>query len=120
MEVHEAAADLCSVELDSVSAQSGLANVMNVEIQVPATHHGQDHTEGMFGLIGIRQVHLRGGRRSTAVNKKSKYTRERNSCTPTAPTAGKVLFQKELFLYLFFYISSGLIGICSFMCCCQK
>lgn len=82
MEVHEPAADLCSVELDSVSAQSGLANVMNVEIQVPAAHHGQDYTEGMFGLIGICQVHLRGGRRSTAVNKKIKYTRERNSSTP--------------------------------------
>lgn len=69
MEVHEPTADLCSVELDSVSTQSGLANVMNVEIQVPAAHHGQDQTEGLFGLIGIRQVHLRGGRRSTAVNK---------------------------------------------------
>lgn len=85
MEVHEATADLCSVELDSVFAQSQLADVINVEIQVPAAHHGQNHTEGMFGLVGIRQVHL-GGCRSTAVNKKTKYTRAWNSL-PTAQTA---------------------------------
>lgn len=72
MEVHEATADLCSVELDSVFSQSRLSDVINVEIQVPAAHHGQNHTEGMFGLVGIRQVHLGGGCRSTAVNKKTK------------------------------------------------
>lgn len=67
MEVHEPTADLCSVELDSVTAQSRLAYVINMEIQIPATHHGQNHTESMFGLIGIRQVHLEGGCRKAEV-----------------------------------------------------
>lgn len=67
MEVHEPTADLCSVELDAVTAQSRLAHVINMEIQIPAAHHGQNHTEGMFGLVRICQVHLEGGCRNAAV-----------------------------------------------------
>lgn len=61
MEVHEPTADLCGVELDPVSAQSRLAHVINMETQIPAAHHGQNHAEGVFGLVGVRQVHLEGG-----------------------------------------------------------
>lgn len=67
MEVHEPTADLCSIELDSVAAQSRLAHVINMEIQIAATHHGQNYTESVFGLVGIRQVHLEAGCRSAAV-----------------------------------------------------
>lgn len=70
MEVHEPTADLSSVEPDSVTAQSRLAHVIYMEIQVPAAHHGQNHTEGVLGLVGVRQVHLEGGGRNAAVWKK--------------------------------------------------
>lgn len=70
MEVHEPAADLSGVEPDSVAAQSRLAHVVYMEIQVPAAHHGQNHTEGVLGLVGVGQVHLEGGGRSAAVWKK--------------------------------------------------
>lgn len=62
MEVHEPTADLSGVETDPVTAQSRLAHVINMEIQIPAAHHGQNHTEGVLGLVGVRQVHLEGGR----------------------------------------------------------
>lgn len=61
MQVHQAAAHLRGVELHSVSLQTRLSDFINVEPQVPAAHHGQNHTQGVFRLVGVGQIHLGGG-----------------------------------------------------------
>ena len=58
----EATADLRGVELDPVPLQAGGAHVVDVEAEVPSVHDGQNHAQGVLGLVGVGQTHLRRGR----------------------------------------------------------
>ena len=58
VEVLQAAQDLCRVEQGALLLEAGVPHVVNVELQVPAVHDGQDQTQGILGLVGVGQVDL--------------------------------------------------------------
>lgn len=58
VKVVQTTADLCSIKLHPVAFQARRTNVMDMELQVPSIHYGQNHTQRVLGLIGISQTHL--------------------------------------------------------------
>lgn len=59
MQMFQSAADLGGVELDPVPLEARRAHVVDVKLQVSAVHDGQHQAQGVFGLVRVRQAHLR-------------------------------------------------------------
>lgn len=55
----ESAADLSSIKLDPVFVEARRAHVVDVKLQVAAVHDSQHQTQCVFGLVRVRQAHLR-------------------------------------------------------------
>lgn len=58
VEVLQATQDLCRVEQGTLLLKARVPHVVNVELQVPAVHDGQDQTQCVLGLVGVGQVDL--------------------------------------------------------------
>ena len=70
MQVAEATADLGGVELDLLPLQARWAYRVDVEAEVPSVHDGQHHAQGVLGLVGVGQAHLRRSRMNGALRVK--------------------------------------------------
>lgn len=55
----EPTADLSSIKLDPVFLKAWCAHVVDVKLKVSTVHDGQYQTQSVFGLIGVRQAHLK-------------------------------------------------------------
>ena len=62
VQVGQATGYLCSIEDAALLTQAWVTNVVYVEAQIPTSHERQNHAQRVFGLVGIGQIHLQGGR----------------------------------------------------------
>lgn len=53
VQVLQAAADLCGVEHSSPLVEARIPHVIDVKLQVPTVHEGQNETQSVLRLIGI-------------------------------------------------------------------
>lgn len=58
LKVLQATAQLCGVENRSVLFKAGVAQVVDVELQVSSIHKGQHEAQGVFGFVSVAQAHL--------------------------------------------------------------
>ena len=66
VQVFQATQDLSRIEQGSLLLEAGVPHVVDVELQVPPIHDGQNQAQRVLGLVGIGQVDL-GARDSTEV-----------------------------------------------------
>ena len=58
VEMSQSTCNFCCVEDSARFTEPWLSHIVYVEAEISSSHQCQNHTESIFGLVGIHQTHL--------------------------------------------------------------